>query len=174
MPEGFHQTCPAGAGHPGPERWSAYFFSAPEQGTAACVEPAQLHLLAAFGTLQSISPSIPQTKSALVSQETKAHTSAVPLSLPRICRGPSKAGNGASRSRLLPQGGFGGTLGGDLPGPSLSALHQNGGSLRRGGDGTRPLLGVLRNKRYSETRNNVSSSILPVKCPSVKGVYLIS
>ena len=90
------------------------------------------------------------------------------------CRGPSKAGNGASRSRLLPQGGFGGTLGGDLPSPSLSALHQNGGSLRRGGDGTRPLLGVLRSKRYSETRNNVSPSILPVKCPSVKGVYLIS
>ena len=77
-------------------------------------------------------------------------------------------------ARLLPQGGFGGTLGGDLPSPSLSALHQNGGSLRRGGDGTRPLLGVLRNKRYSETRNNVSPSILPVKCPSVKGVYLIS
>ena len=81
-----------------------------------------------------------QKTNAPVSQETKARTSAVPLSLLRACRNHSKAGNGASRARLLCSAGRSEVIFASPP----VRLAPNGGSLCRGGMGTCPHHSIFR------------------------------
>ena len=157
MPEGFHQTCPAGAGHPGPERWSAYFFRLQNRGPRpAWSQPSSIswpHL----GHFKASHLPFRNQKAPLSPKRQRR----TPLRYHSHCRGyaaaPRRPVTGPAVAAYC---WFSGTLGGDLPGPSLSALHQYGGSLRRGGDGTRPLLSVFPDKNYSETRKNRVSEYL--------------
>ena len=79
-------------------------------------------------------PGLRVKKNTLVSQETKAHTSAVPLSLPN---GRLQAYNGATRPGLLPQGVRRAARRGSLPG-GRRLLAPSAGSLKASRRGTRP------------------------------------
>lgn len=108
-------------------------------------------------------------KNPCLNKETKAISSAVPLFLPdkhvrplKFCPVTGASGEAYSSSALCSKVMF--------PGSSRPPCTQTAALCTGAGDGTRPLLSVFRNKRYSRTLCSASWSILHVCGASVKWV----